>query len=66
MTPRIHNLDALMAYDSTQTDEEIQDGDVLVVPSAKMVGVMISAWPTAINASVTRRTTMARGSQSMR
>jgi hypothetical protein len=35
------------AYDLTQTDDTIKDGDVLIVGSEGVVGVMVGAWPTA-------------------
>lgn len=36
------------AYDATQTDENIHDGDVLVVESEGVVGFLCKAWPVAI------------------
>jgi hypothetical protein len=36
------------AYDASQTDGAIRDGDVLVVASEGIVGVLIEAWPTAV------------------
>jgi hypothetical protein len=36
------------AYDITQTDDRVKDGDVLIVPSEGIVGVMVEAWPTAM------------------
>lgn len=38
------------AYDTTQCDESIRNGDVLVVSSEGVVGIMLEAWPTAITA----------------
>ncbi len=39
------------AYTESQTTDEIKDGDVLSVPSEGVVGVMVSAWPTAVTES---------------
>ena len=39
------------AYDITQCYDEIHDGDVLVVSLEGVVGVMVSAWPTAVTAT---------------
>jgi hypothetical protein len=36
------------AYNMSQTDPTIRDGDVLVVPSERAVGVLVEAWPTAL------------------
>jgi hypothetical protein len=38
------------AYDASQTREEIHDGDVLYVPSEDAIAVLVSAWPTALDA----------------
>lgn len=38
------------AYDACQCDESIADGDVLVVASERVVGVLVAAWPVAITA----------------
>lgn len=47
--PRIHRFETSgEAYDASQTWDEILDGDVLSVPSEKVVGVLIEAWPVAI------------------
>lgn len=35
------------AYDVSQCDDRIQDGDILAVPSEGVVGVLIKAWPVA-------------------
>lgn len=49
---RVHNFTAKaysgIAYDITQTDKRIHHGDVLVVAHEGIVGVMNSAWPTAV------------------
>lgn len=34
------------AYDSSQTNEDIRDGDVLLVPSEGRAAVLVEAWPT--------------------
>jgi len=36
------------AYDATQTDDAINDGDVLVVPNEQLAGILIEAWPVAV------------------
>ena len=36
------------AYDASQTRDDIRDGDVLVVESEGVVGIMVAAWPTAV------------------
>jgi hypothetical protein len=36
------------AYDETQTNEDISDGDILVVPSENVVGYLVEAWPVAV------------------
>src|SRR4051812_1056900 len=35
-------------YDQSQYDDKISSGDVLVVKSEKIVGILLSAWPTAV------------------
>ena len=37
------------AYDASQTHGDIHDGDVLSVPSERVVGILVEAWPTAIS-----------------
>jgi hypothetical protein len=44
------SVDTGEAYDITQCYDEIHDGDVLVVSLEGVVGVMVSAWPTAVTA----------------
>lgn len=51
--PRVHRFDDTdTAYDITQTEERvhrgIRDGDVLVVESEGVVGVLTNAWPVAL------------------
>lgn len=36
------------AYDETQVNSDIKDGDVLIVPDQGVVGIMFKAWPTAL------------------
>lgn len=36
------------AYDASQCDERIQDGDVLVAIAEKATAVLIKAWPTTV------------------
>jgi len=36
------------AYDETQTNEDISDGDILVVPSENVVGYLVEAWPVTV------------------
>ena len=55
-TPVVHTLSMSTgaAYNRTQTDDEIYDGDVLYVLDPKLgiiVGFMYSAWPTALYCS---------------
>jgi hypothetical protein len=42
------NVTSYQAYDETQTSWLIQTGDLLVVPLARIVGVMVDAWPVAV------------------
>jgi hypothetical protein len=49
-TPQVHVFDdSGDAYDASQCDDKIKDGDVLVVPSERVVGVLIEAWPVAVS-----------------
>lgn len=49
MIPSIHRFESSGdAYDATQTDETINDGDVLVVESERVVGFLVKAWPVAV------------------
>lgn len=46
-------LDSGSGYDATQTDDRITDGDVLVVKSEGVVGILYDvAYPVAITAAV--------------
>lgn len=38
------------AYDSTQCRADIRHGDIVLVPSANVAGVLYRAWPTAVTA----------------
>jgi hypothetical protein len=40
--------DSGAAYNQTQWDDNIHSGDVLVVPSEKVVGFLLEAWPCAV------------------
>lgn len=40
--------DTGLAYDASQCDDEIRDGDILVVESERVVGVLVGAWPVAV------------------
>jgi len=47
--PVEHSFDSTgEAYDACQTLDYIHDGDILIVPSEEVVGVLIEAWPTAV------------------
>lgn len=52
MTQRPVNVftftDSREAYDASQTHDEIHDGDVLYVPSQRIVGYLYMAWPVAV------------------
>lgn len=57
-TPAVHKLvmSTGAAYDRTQMDDEIYDGDVLYVLDQELgiiVGFMCSAWPVALYCSTT-------------
>jgi hypothetical protein len=38
--------DSRTAYDASQTNDDIRDGDVLLVPSEGSAAVLVQAWPT--------------------
>lgn len=47
--PTVHRFsDTGTAYDATQTDDKIRHGDVVLIKSAHVVGVLLLAWPTAV------------------
>lgn len=47
---RVHGFESAgAAYDMTQCDDRIKDGDILVVKSAGIVGILYDvAWPVAL------------------
>lgn len=46
--PNVHTFESSReAYDLTQTDDNIKDGDVLVIPAEGIIGILIEAWPAA-------------------
>jgi hypothetical protein len=51
--PRVHVFDSSSeAYDVSQCNSAIRDGDVLVVPSERAIAVLVEAWPTAVEADM--------------
>jgi hypothetical protein len=47
--PAVHEFDdSGEAYDALQCDDNIKEGDVLVVRSERVVGVAVEAWPVAV------------------
>ncbi|MCC9309889.1 hypothetical protein LN042_22925 [Kitasatospora sp. RB6PN24] len=50
--PAVHRFDSTAeAYDATQCDEEIRDGDVLVIEAESVVGFLVKAWPVSATAA---------------
>ncbi|WTW95438.1 hypothetical protein OG216_19545 [Streptomycetaceae bacterium NBC_01309] len=48
---RVHYFESTAdAYDQTQCDSDIRDGDVLVIAAEKVVGFLNEAWPVALTA----------------
>lgn len=48
---KVHTFDSTSeAYNASQTDDNIKDGDVLSVPSEGVHGVLVKAWPVAATA----------------
>lgn len=48
--PTIHTFASSgEAYDRSQTNDEIRDGDILSVPGECVVGILVEAWPTSIS-----------------
>jgi hypothetical protein len=48
-TPKLHTFETTgEAYDASQTDDRIRDGDILHVPTEDVVGILLEAWPVAI------------------
>jgi len=47
--PNVHRFASTgEAYNASQTSDAIRDGDVLVVSTEGVVGIMVAAWPTAV------------------
>ena len=40
--------DSREAYDASQSDDDIHDGDILLVPSEDVAGILYQAWPVAV------------------
>ncbi len=36
------------AYDRTQWDDEVKDGDIIVCNEGKSVAILVEAWPTLV------------------
>jgi hypothetical protein len=46
---KYHEFDSTAeAYDASQCDDNINSGDVLIVKSERVVGVLVEAWPVAV------------------
>lgn len=46
---KIHQYESTSAaYDASQMDSDIKDGDVLVVASEGVIGFLMGAWPVAV------------------
>ena len=41
-----NDLDTGDAYDRTQWDDDVKDGDVIVCNGGKSVAILVEAWPT--------------------
>jgi hypothetical protein len=49
MTFKVHTFGSTgEAYDASQCDDNIENGDVLIVPSERVAGVLVEAWPVAV------------------
>jgi len=47
--PRVHAFDTTVdAYTAVNSSDDVHDGDVLVIRRERVVGIAVSAWPTAI------------------
>ena len=47
--PKVYTFDSTEdAYDTSQTNDAIHDGDIFFIPSEAVVGIMYQAWPVAI------------------
>ena len=48
--PKVHTFDSSVeAYDASQCDDDIANGDVLVVLSEDAIAILVEAWPVAIS-----------------
>lgn len=48
--PKAHCFsDAREAYDQSQCDDSISDGDLLIIPESKTVGILYEAWPVEVS-----------------
>lgn len=46
---QVHRFDDTSdAYDAAQCDPSVSDGDILVIDSEMVVGVLVEAWPVAV------------------
>lgn len=51
--PEVHTFeDTTDAYDASQSDDSIKDGDVLVCAREGVIGFLYSAWPVYVVADV--------------
>lgn len=51
MEPQAHRFATTAeAYNASQCSDDIKDGDVLIAEQEGVVGIMVSAWPTALEA----------------
>jgi hypothetical protein len=49
MEPKVHLFETEReAYDASQCDERISDGDVLLAVEASSAAILIRAWPTLV------------------
>jgi hypothetical protein len=52
--PKIHEFETTgEAYDASQTDDNIKDGDILVATEEKVIGILVQAWPVSIDSNKT-------------
>jgi hypothetical protein len=60
--PQVHQFfSTAEAYDATQTDESIRDGDVLIVQTENVAGVLVKALPVAVTPGAGALHTLAEG-----
>ncbi len=51
--PKVHTFESTgEAYDASQCDDNIVDGDVLAIPGERVVGFLYEAWPVAVTVDV--------------